>query len=231
MVQDMKDSDRYLYAAFVIIILIMFFSYFVKTTGFAPMNEIIVSIRENFEGKITLLTYYPTITIYDYQNITTEFTDTGSLPMEIRMETYVYIYNNGTLNLSGQYIDTTAYLNPGMRRTFRAMYTPPDIGTYYIKVKVIYESRVAETWGIFNVITHTATRQAKAMALAEAQAMAPLMALMALAAQVAAQEAQAAALAALAEAPVVQAAEELEARVVLVELVPEQALAQVPELA
>ena len=121
-------------------------------TGFV-INTTYVSIAEKLQGKITALNYKNDINITEFQNITAEFTNIGTVQLTGKIEITVYFYNTTTLRLDpvAYYYDSSVQLLPGMRRIFKTVFTPPDYGTYYIKVRVPYETRVTEMWGVFTV--------------------------------------------------------------------------------
>ncbi len=85
------------------------------------------------------------------QNITVEFTNTGTEKYTTTIEETIYIYEDGELNSTAQFYDYELNLTPGMRRDFETNYVPPRYGTYYIKVLVNYGNRRTETWGVFRV--------------------------------------------------------------------------------
>ncbi|MEM7819638.1 MAG: hypothetical protein QXD48_02305 [Candidatus Aenigmatarchaeota archaeon] len=148
----MKDKDRYFLILFILIVLFMIYSYVHKITGFSIMQYIHVSIKEKFEGKITGFVYRPQITIYETQNITAEFTNTGTKTFTAKIEEYIYFYQNGSLIPIATYFDNSVILNPGMKRSYKTVFIPPEVGIYYIKLRVSYETRIAELWGIFYVV-------------------------------------------------------------------------------
>jgi len=111
-----------------------------------------VSIKDNLLGKITGFSYKSNLNISELQNITAEFTNIGSLPIgTARIEETIYYYNITKLDPIAYYYDSYTSLAPGMKRSFRIIFMPPNFGTYYIKVRVPYETKVTETWGVFTV--------------------------------------------------------------------------------
>lgn len=131
------------------LLIILIVSNFVfKITGLLIGN---VSIKETLKGKINL-DYQPYINITDVQNITAEFINVGSVPLTERIEETIYYYNETRLNPVAYYYDSSAYLNPGSRRIYKTVFTPPYYGTYYIKVRAPYDTKVAELWGVFTVV-------------------------------------------------------------------------------
>ena len=135
----------------VVLILIIFYSTGFYITGFGIGRAADVNVNESFEGEITAFVYSPALNLTETQNITVEFTNTGTTPYNTTIYISVYIYENEKLNLSAQYYDYTVPLFPGMKKFFKAYYMPPRVGTYYIKVLVHYGSRRMETWGAFSV--------------------------------------------------------------------------------
>jgi hypothetical protein len=134
------------------LIAIFIFSNFIfKITGMVIGNAD-VSIKDNLQGRITALNYRPVINITDIQNITTEFTNIGSLPLTAKIEETIYFYNSTKLDPVAYYYDSSVQLMPGMKRIYKTVFAPPYYGTYYIKVRVPYDTKVTELWGVFSVV-------------------------------------------------------------------------------
>lgn len=138
-----------------IAMVLIFSSFFLKTTGLFVNAD--VSIAEKLKGAITALNYKSTISITDFQNITVEFTNIGSLPMTAQIQETIYFYNNTRLNPVAYYYDSYVNLVPGMKRAFKTVFTPPYYGVYYIEARVPYETMVAESWGAFSVVYYVPT--------------------------------------------------------------------------
>ncbi|OGI11554.1 hypothetical protein A3K64_03550 [Candidatus Micrarchaeota archaeon RBG_16_36_9] len=132
-------------------IVVILSRFFISITGFS-VGEADVSIMDKLQGKITTLVFRSAINISDLQNITTEFTNIGSLPMNARIEENIYYYNATKLDPVAYYYDSSVYLMPIMKRIYKTVFTPPYYGTYYIKVRVPYETKVTEMWGVFSVV-------------------------------------------------------------------------------
>ncbi len=120
-------------------------------TGFAGA-DLNVSIKLKTRGKI-LLEFNPLINLTESQNIRVEFINTGTTNYTARIEITVFMYNTttGTLDELANYYDTSVYLYPGGRKSFSTVFLPTREGTYYIKVRVPYDARIAEYWGSFYV--------------------------------------------------------------------------------
>jgi hypothetical protein len=116
------------------------------------IGNVDVSIKEKLQGKITALDFKSAINITETQKITTEFTNIGSLPLTAKIEETIYFYNNTKLSPVAYYYDSSVNLLPGMKRIYRTVFTPPYYGSYYIKVRVPYDSKVTETWGVFSTV-------------------------------------------------------------------------------
>jgi hypothetical protein len=124
-----------------------------KTTGFALTAGADVSIKEKMEGRVTL-DFKSAINIGEMQSITAEFTNTGTVTVTSRIEVTVYFYNQTRLEPIAFYYDSYAQLAPGMKKSFNADFSPPYFGTYYIKARVPYDTKVTEVWGVFSIIVN-----------------------------------------------------------------------------
>jgi len=134
----------------VLIVLIATALLFVRITGFLSYSSITISVQEKMSGKI-LLAYEPTIQLGNSQTIQTEFINTGSSTVTAKIEIRVHTYTNGSIKPLAYYYDSPVLLNPGMRRSYKAAFVPPDAGLYYIQARASYDTRVVETWGAFSV--------------------------------------------------------------------------------
>lgn len=122
-------------------------------TGLAVENNVDLSVRKRTDIEITLFDFDPLITIYDTQNISVEIMNTGSSRYNASITEYVYnLTENSTLNLISTYVDSTVDMFPGRRRAHKAVFVPPEIGTYIIEVEVRYGSRRKEVFGTFVVV-------------------------------------------------------------------------------
>jgi hypothetical protein len=148
-------KGNYMNKVFLIVIsllLIFTFSHFIfSITGF-EITGADVNIEEKIQGMITALAFKPLISITEFQNITAEFTNIGSVPVTQRLEEIVYFYNETKLDPVAYYYDSSVYLAPGMKRAYKTVFTPPYYGTYYIKAKSYYETKITERWGVFSVV-------------------------------------------------------------------------------
>lgn len=143
---------EFLITVCVIFLAILFYSNIrFDITGLA--QDVYVNITELISGKITAFDYKKSLNLSEIQNITVEFTNTGTKTYETSIYETIYIYENGRLNTSAQFYDYEINLTPGGRRSFITKYQPPDYGTYYIKLLINYGNRRMETWGIFRVTT------------------------------------------------------------------------------
>lgn len=136
----------------VLAFLILLQGSYVGITGY---NTADVSIKEKNQGSI-LIGYNRTINLTNPQVITAEFVNIGTTNFSSRIEVSVYIYNNdtGSLDDLAAYYDGYSTLFPGERKSFRVAFLPMKTGTYYIKVRVPYGTKVAESWASF-FVTYT----------------------------------------------------------------------------
>jgi hypothetical protein len=134
-------------------VLILFFVFSGMTVSITGMiiGDAEVGIKETLLGKITGLDYKYNLNITELQNITAEFTNVGSVPFTSRIEITIYFYNNTKLEPIAYYYDSYKNLLPIQKGIFKVSLLPPYYGTYYIKIRVPYETKVAETWGVFSV--------------------------------------------------------------------------------
>jgi hypothetical protein len=121
-----------------------------RMTGFV-ISGADVSVQGTISGKITGLNYKSNLNVSEIQNITAEFTNVGSMPIASRIELTLYFYNETRLEPIAYYYDSYVQLLPGDKRSFEISLIPPYYGTYYIKVRVPYETKVTELWGVFSV--------------------------------------------------------------------------------
>jgi hypothetical protein len=134
----------------IVLSMILFLGYNqMAVTGF---NTADVSIKEKMQGQI-LMNYFSNVNLTSSQNVTVEFTNTGTGNYSARIEMTVYFYNTTTLSLEqlATYQDNYAFLNPGERKSFSTVFIPTKLGTYYIKARVPFGSMVNEGWGSFFV--------------------------------------------------------------------------------
>jgi hypothetical protein len=120
-------------------------------TGLGAGNDISVSIKSKLAGKIKL-GYEPYINYSQEQVINAEFMNTGTETLTEQLEVKIYTLNNSRLQLLASYYDTFATLRPGMSKSLRIVFVPPDLGVYYIKARASYDGRMTETWGSFMVV-------------------------------------------------------------------------------
>jgi hypothetical protein len=133
--------------------LIIYYKFSPKgVTGFIPMVNVTVGVKETIKGEITALFYEAYINYTQIQNITTEFTNVGGTALTEKIEIRVYWNNQSRLQEMAYYYDSQTVLKPSMRRTYTISFLPPYLGLYYIKVKVPYDSRTVERWGSFMVV-------------------------------------------------------------------------------
>ena len=149
--------QRYVYLA-LLFALAVAATFIVNKTGFV-VNTTYVSIAERTEGKVTILVYNSSVMMGDVQNIYMEFMNTGTKNFTGTVGIKLYLYKNGRLNPLSEYLDVPYLLSPGRRRPFRTSYYPPENGTYYIRARAAYSTRVAETWGSFVVVPFSEQNQ------------------------------------------------------------------------
>ncbi len=133
-----------------IILMVLAYAFPIRITGFV-INQISLSIKSSVKGEITALVYEGFIELdkAEKQEIFTEFTNTGTEEYTAKIEEFVYFYEDNQMIEKANYSDSSVFLYPGMKRSFRVTYTPLEEGFYYIKVKATYGSRRTEAWGSF----------------------------------------------------------------------------------
>jgi uncharacterized membrane protein YgcG len=146
-----RKESTYLVILFVFLILISFFMPENMTGKAASDSTVNVMVRNRTLIDITLFDYSSKITIYDTQNITAEVTNIGSSTYDARIAEYIYNLSNNSLNLISSYYDSSVHLYPGNKRVHKAIFVPPELGTYFIKLSVSYGGRLLEVWGTFTV--------------------------------------------------------------------------------
>jgi hypothetical protein len=148
--QNKNTSKVLLVLALSLMLIFLLFYYNVtSTTAFVGAD---VGIKDKIQGAI-LLGYNSSINLTSTQIITTEFVNTGTSNYTARIGVTIYMYNNtsGSLEQLGDYYDNSVSLNPGERKIFNTIFLPSRVGVYYIKARVPYDSKTAETWGSFYV--------------------------------------------------------------------------------
>jgi hypothetical protein len=133
-----------------LIVVLIFINPVSKITGLI-LEEAEVSIKESLVGKITGLDFKSVLNISEVQTITAEFTNIGSLTLTSKIEITIYYYNGTRLDPIAYYYDSYVQLKPGLKRSYKTAFMPPYYGTYYIKVRVPYDTKVTELWGSFSV--------------------------------------------------------------------------------
>ncbi|MEM7825369.1 MAG: NEW3 domain-containing protein [Candidatus Aenigmatarchaeota archaeon] len=146
---------KFFYLLIVSIFAVLFFSFISNffpfgTTSFVGAN-FSVNITEIKRGEL-LLSYREYLEWGEFQNISVEFLNTGSVNVEEKIEIRVFYNYGGKLELLAYYYDSTVVLKPGEKRNYRVNFLPPYVGAYYIKVRVPYDGKVLETWKGFVVI-------------------------------------------------------------------------------
>jgi hypothetical protein len=126
-------------------------------TGFAVGNTTI-RIANKLKGEITSLILDESIELGNIQQIYTEFTNTGSINLTEKIEVIVYIHNEtGKLIELAYYYDSQTILKPSLRRGYNVSFLPQQVGLYYVRVKVDYDSSVKERWGAFFAVYNVTT--------------------------------------------------------------------------
>ncbi len=110
-----------------------------------------IAIEEKKELKIISFIYNGTIDIEQSQNVSVTIMNVGSIPVTAQIFIDIFYYSNGSLVPEASYIDFPVYLEGGYKHTFKIKYYPSKEGTFYIRVKVPYDSKVIEAWGLFYV--------------------------------------------------------------------------------
>ncbi|MEM5794212.1 MAG: NEW3 domain-containing protein [Candidatus Aenigmatarchaeota archaeon] len=146
---------KFLYLFIISIVAILIFNFIsnffsLRITGFVGAN-FSVNISEVLKGEL-LISYKEELNWGEFQNITVDFLNTGSVPFQEKIEVRIYYNYGGKLQPLAYYYDSIVTLKPGERRSYRVNYLPPTIGTYYIKVRVPYDGKTVETWKAFIVI-------------------------------------------------------------------------------
>lgn len=121
-----------------------------EITGFS-IHQLSVSVNGKMKGEISAFVYDPLVNITKPQKIYVEFLNSGTENYSVKLETFVYFYEDGKLEEMAYYYDSTVELFPGMRRPFESVFVPNEMGTYYIKARVNYGTKRIEAWGSFYV--------------------------------------------------------------------------------
>ena len=147
-----KNVSKAVFILSILAVLVILQNSYIGITGYGTAD---VAVKEKTQGSI-LIACNRSINLTSTQNITAEFVNTGTTNFTARIELTVYIYNNTTGNLEEKatYYDGYSTMFPGDRKSFRAVYLPTMTGTYYIKVRVPYGTKVAESWASF-FVTYT----------------------------------------------------------------------------
>jgi len=147
----------FLICVFMTFTFLMFYYNLNSITGY---NSLDVGIKEKTQGEIRI-GYNFNVNLTETQNITAEFVNTGTSNYTSRIEITVYFYNDTSRNLQelANYYDGNVVLFPGEIRSFKTIFLPSRIGVYYIKVRVPYDSKIAESWGSFSVTYYYAQTQ------------------------------------------------------------------------
>jgi hypothetical protein len=136
---------------FLLIISILFLAFLLNEARKEITGLTIANVSVDTETRIRVSAFdYPVFPdIGEFVNVTIEVQNSGSTPYTERIEVFI---KNSTMDELAYYYDTSKFLNPGDRDSFRFVYLPPDYGVYYIQLRVSYaETRRLETWGVFVV--------------------------------------------------------------------------------
>ena len=114
-------------------------------TGF---NMVSLSVASKLGGEIISFDYEPNVNVTQVQTIFTEFANTGTEMYALKIEEFVYFYDNGLQEIA-YYYDSTVDLYPGMRRQFETKFIPLEMGVYYIKLRISLGTKKMEAWGSF----------------------------------------------------------------------------------
>jgi hypothetical protein len=136
-----------------IILILAFFLYFSKLTGYFVTPTINISIAEKKEAKI-LLDWQPVIDISQEERIRVETVNTGSVPIEKFTTIRIYFFNGSLFPMKEYQELNSVNLYPGERHSYSVIYYPPFTGTYYIQARVKYDGKAVETWARFDVIVN-----------------------------------------------------------------------------
>jgi hypothetical protein len=121
-----------------------------EITGFS-IHQLSVSVNGKMKGEISAFAFDPLVNISTPQNIYLEFLNSGTENYTVKIEEFVYFYEDDKLEEMAYYYDSSVQLFPGMRRPFQSSYVPRDMGTYYIKARITYGTKRMEAWGSFYV--------------------------------------------------------------------------------
>lgn len=142
---------KLIFLSILFLLLIFLAKDFLREIGYTIFSMLNVSVKEKLDGKI-FLSYSPFIEIGNKQEIYTEFVNTGTKPVTERIEVKIHGYVDGSLKPIANYFDTSYFLNPGGRKSFKCVFLPQNVGLYYIQAKSSYDTKVVEVWGAFSVI-------------------------------------------------------------------------------
>jgi hypothetical protein len=127
-----------------------------QMTGFGSLGVMNVSVMDKTKGKL-LLGYDSFLETGKPQNLYVEFENIGTNPVDVKIELKIYFYNVSRMNLTADYEDSTAHLQPGGRKGYSTVFMPPDTGLYYIQARAVFNNKIVETWGAFLVYYNTNT--------------------------------------------------------------------------
>ena len=150
-----KLNYRKLNQVFLLIISILFLAFLLNEARKEITGLTIANVSVDTETRIRVSAFdYPVFPdIGEFVNVTIEVQNSGSTPYSERIEVFI---KNSTMDELAYYYDTSQFLSPGDRDSFRFVYLPPDYGVYYIQLRVSYaETRRLETWGVFVVSPET----------------------------------------------------------------------------
>jgi hypothetical protein len=121
-----------------------------EITGYASSYDALgVSIDSNTKIRVTVFDYDTYVLFGNTTQMTFEVQNSGSTGYDERIEVYI---KNSTLDNLAYYYDAQTYLGPGDRESFQLIYLPPELGVYYIQLRVPYaETKRLEMWGVFVV--------------------------------------------------------------------------------
>ena len=106
-----------------------------EITGFS-IHQLSVEVEGKMKGEISAFVFDSLVNISTPQTIYIEFLNSGTENYTVKIETFIYFYADENLEEKAYYYDSSVQLFPGMRRPFKSVFVPNEMGTYYIKARI-----------------------------------------------------------------------------------------------
>jgi hypothetical protein len=123
-----------------------------RITGMALYSNVGVAVEPVTKGIITKVILGSTLLeLGERQSVFVEFLNYGSTTLDMKIEHHYYVYNEGKLDLVASYYDSQYLLPPGSKRRYNSTFLAPETGLYYVRIRIPYNNKVAQTWESFYV--------------------------------------------------------------------------------